>query len=106
MALADRWASCDKLKAEGDFLECNRQMLAAYEVEIARLTTEVRSTLPKSQLNSFNAAANEWQRYFVAEKVHLKRLNDHLGTVSWIGLHAGLVGIAKSRCDYLSGQFL
>jgi hypothetical protein len=104
--ISNQWKACDKVNAEGDNLACNKCCLKAYELEIARLTKEVRSTLPAGQLQSFDAAEKAWNRYFKAEKTHLQKLLDHLGTVAWIGLNSDLVGIAKARCEYLSQQFV
>ncbi len=104
--LEKQFSKCDKLRGEGFTLTCYIQCLVAYEIEIDRLTSEVLSTLPEDQKLTFNRSVHTWRVYFQAEKKHLKNLNNHLGSVSWIGLNADLVAVAKSRCDFLIGQIL
>jgi hypothetical protein len=98
------WDQCDRISAEGNRLECTKQSLAAFELEILRVNAEVRKSLPEAQQKEFDNLCRSWKRYFDAEKKHWLQTGKNVGTVRWIGSHNSLVQIAKSRVEFLLGQ--
>jgi hypothetical protein len=102
--LQSRFANCDKLNSEGDYLACNLTARNEYNIEILKLESKICIRLRGRQRVQFNKSSNLWHRYYESEKANLEILKESIGTVQWVGLNAVLVEIAKSRYEYLEGQ--